>query len=285
VLIIDNGSTDGTKEMILCQYPDVRYFYFKKNFYACKTRNFGVARSSGSYVWFLDSDSIIHRDDCLSRMLELMKLDEKIGSIGGTIFSFGDRSTKIVLPVDNKFDVFDDWDQESFQLDECDFLPSSNLLMKKEVLLRIGGFVEIYRYLLEDNDIGIRIKKQGLKNITDRRTVALHPYKLPPSNFKKSYLFHKNSFLYVFLNYRWRDWASIIAYQFKKNRNGSKNRSKHRIVLQPQRLSARLKVYIGFLSGFVSFAIFMFIPVGLWTKYSKINYISQYMSKNHLKEN
>jgi GT2 family glycosyltransferase len=285
VLVIDNGSTDGTKEMILHQYPDVRYFRFKKNFYACKTRNFGVAQSLGSFVWFLDSDSIIHRDDCLSRMLELMKSDKKIGSIGGTIYSFENKSTKIVLPRDNKFDVFDDWDQESFQLDECDFLPSSNLLMRKEVLLRVGGFVEIYRYLLEDNDIGIRIKKQGLKNITDRRTVALHPFRSPQKDLRKSYLFYRNIFLYVFLNYRWENWVGIITEQLRKKLDGSRDRSQYGTTGEPKRLSERLKVYIGFLSGFVSVVIFMFIPVSLWIRSGKFNYITQYIGKNDPKEN
>jgi glycosyltransferase involved in cell wall biosynthesis len=50
ILIIDNGSTDGTREMILSQYPDVRLFSNRRNLYACKIRNFGVAQCVGSYI-------------------------------------------------------------------------------------------------------------------------------------------------------------------------------------------------------------------------------------------
>jgi GT2 family glycosyltransferase len=280
VLIVDNGSTDGTKEMILGQYPDVRYFCFARNLYACKTRNFGVARSSGSHLWFLDSDSIVHREDCLSRMLELMKSDDNIGSFGGTAYVFEDGTTKMVLPRGNKFDMFSEWDQESFELVHCDFLPSSNLLMKKEVFLQVGGFVEIYRYLLEDNDLGIRILKRGLKNITDRRTVAFHPYKPPPNSFKKAYRFYRNSFLYVLLNDQWKDGISIMARRLQSDSNGLKNRSGHGDALRSQRLADRLKIRLGLLSGLIVAFLFLSVPVCLRVKYRKIDYVRQYMGEN-----
>jgi hypothetical protein len=213
-------------------------------------------------------------------MLSLARLDDRIGSIGGTAYFFGDGSTKIVLPRRNRFDMFSDWDRESFQLVECDFLPSSNLLMKKEVLLNIGGFVEVYGYLLEDNDLGIRIVKHGLKNITDRRTVAFHPYKPPLNNFKKAYLFYRNCFLYVFLNYQLKDWASVIAGGLQRNWDRSENRSGHRNELQPQRLADRLKIGLGFASGLIVAFLFLFRPVCLWMKHRNINYVAQYMGKN-----
>jgi GT2 family glycosyltransferase len=280
VVVVDNGSTDGTQEMIGSEFPDVRSFRFERNLYACKARNFGVAKSSGAYVWFLDSDAVIQREDCLSTMLSLIRSDDTIGSIGGTAYCFEDGSTKIVLPQRNRFDMFSDWDQESFQLVGCDFLPSSNLLMKREVLLKIGGFVEIYGYLLEDNDLGIRILKRGLKNITDRRTVAFHPYRPPLNTFKKAYRFYKNSFLYIFLNYQWKNWASIIADQLRRNGNRSKNGSGRTNELQPQRLAEKLKICLGFLSGLIVAFLFLFIPVCLWMKYRNINYVARYMGEN-----
>jgi len=279
VVVIDNGSKDGTQEMIGSEFPGVRFFRFERNIDACKARNFGVAKSSGAYVWFLDSDSVIHRDDCLSTMLSLIRLDDNVGSIGGTAYVFEDGSTKIVLPQRNSFDLFSDWDQESFQRVGCDFLPSSNLLMKKEILLKIGGFVELYGYLLEDNDLGIRIVKRGLKNITDRRTIAFHPYKPPPNNFRKAYLFYRNSFLYVFLNYQWTDWASIIADRLQRNWDRSKNRSGNKNELPPQRLADRLKIRLGFLSGLIVAFLFLFIPVCFWMKCRSTDYVAQYMGK------
>jgi GT2 family glycosyltransferase len=148
----------------------------------------------------LDSDAVAVKDGCLSTMMKLIKYDETIVGIGGTVYVFGDQSTRIVLPQHNRFNMFNDWDQEHFQLVECDFLPSSNLLIKKSLLLNVGGFTEIYDYLLEDKDLGLKIVKFGLKNVADRRTVVFHPFKSNQLNLRKSYNFHRNVFLYVSLN-------------------------------------------------------------------------------------
>lgn len=271
VLIIDNGSTDGTREMVLSEYPKVRLFINKKNLYACKTRNLGIAKSSGSYIWFLDSDSIITKDDCLSIMMKLIKSDETIGSIGGTVYLFDDQSTRIGVPYKNRFNMFDDWNRERFQLIECDFLPSSNLLMEKELLLRIGGFTEIYHVYWEDYDLGLKVIKAGLKNIADRRTIVLHRFKPGLRNFKKTYLHYRNVVFFIFLNYPFKNWSEVIIDIIFKSE------IKHTLMMI-KRPRDRLIVWGGFLLGFASL-IFSLIPMVMRVKYGKKNYITQYVNQ------
>lgn len=58
LIIIDDGSTDKTKEMIQGYYPDnkkLSYFY-QNNQGVSKARNQGIERSKGKFIAFLDSD-------------------------------------------------------------------------------------------------------------------------------------------------------------------------------------------------------------------------------------
>jgi glycosyltransferase involved in cell wall biosynthesis len=62
LIIVDDGSTDDT-ERIVEAYKDVRLSYFKKtNGERGAARNFGVARSQGKYITFLDSDDFLKSD-------------------------------------------------------------------------------------------------------------------------------------------------------------------------------------------------------------------------------
>jgi len=276
IVIIDNNSTDGTRELILNEYPETRLFCNKNNLSLCKPRNFGVAKSLGSYLWFLDSDSTIVNNNCLSVIMKLMKSDETIGSIGGTVYLFDDQSTKIVLPQDNRFNIFDDWDREYFQLIECDYLPGSNLLMKKEVLLKIGGFTEIYDIYWEDRELGLKIIKLGLRNITDRRTIVLHPFKFGSSNLKKAYLFYRNAFLYVFFNLGYNKGYELLVGKLQQRDPAFKGKIENTVVVKNHRLADKLILLCGFLLGFAGI-VCLFLPI-IKIKWGTRDYIRKYVS-------
>ena len=63
-ILVNDGSTDDT-EKIIKSYKDERIKYFKnKNQGIGKTRNFGIEKSTGKYIMFLDSDDYLEEDAC-----------------------------------------------------------------------------------------------------------------------------------------------------------------------------------------------------------------------------
>src|SRR5690606_32832967 len=66
VLMIDDGSTDNSKEICLqYQNKDERFKYtFKSNGGLSSTRNYGIQNATGAYILFLDSDDYLVSDAC-----------------------------------------------------------------------------------------------------------------------------------------------------------------------------------------------------------------------------
>ena len=76
-ILVNDGSTDSS-ENIIKDYSDKRIKYFKnKNQGIGKTRNFGIEKSTGKYIMFLDSDDYLDKDACkyLFNKIEKENLD------------------------------------------------------------------------------------------------------------------------------------------------------------------------------------------------------------------
>ena len=76
-ILINDGSTDDS-ESIIKSYNDSRIKYFKRSNHGIgKTRNFGINKSTGKYIMFLDSDDYLEVNACevLYKKIEKEKLD------------------------------------------------------------------------------------------------------------------------------------------------------------------------------------------------------------------
>lgn len=63
-ILINDGSTDDS-ESIIKSYNDSRIKYFKRSNHGIgKTRNFGISKSTGKYIMFLDSDDYLEVNAC-----------------------------------------------------------------------------------------------------------------------------------------------------------------------------------------------------------------------------
>ena len=76
-ILVNDGSTDDS-ESIIKSYKDDRIKYFKRSNHGIgNTRNFGISKSTGKYIMFLDSDDYLKTDACLVlyKKIEKEKLD------------------------------------------------------------------------------------------------------------------------------------------------------------------------------------------------------------------
>ena len=102
LIIIDDGSTDGTKDVVgpYLVHPWVRYIY-QKNKGVSVARNNGIKISAGKYIAILDSDDFWCDKDKLKKQIDFLEKNEDYVLVGGGIIKIdktGKELARRLLP-------------------------------------------------------------------------------------------------------------------------------------------------------------------------------------------
>ena len=81
LIVVDNGSTDGTPEYIAEHYPTARLIRNETNLGFAKAVNIGLKAACGEYLYILNQD-LRFRPGTIVGLLDRLKQDESIGLIG-----------------------------------------------------------------------------------------------------------------------------------------------------------------------------------------------------------
>lgn len=192
VIVVDNNSSDGTREMIKDNFPKFKIIALNENVGAARARNIGIKKAKGELLWFLDSDAYAVKKTCLKDMVEIMK-DNSIGELGGEII---DGKIRLPRPSRNQDGFFEF--VEKCNMEEVESINTSNAILRKELIEKIGGFDPGYFYGFEDIEISYKIKKMGYRIIVDGRVLAYHSM-VKKSRVSTLYIWQRNRVRFVIL--------------------------------------------------------------------------------------
>lgn len=156
VIVVDDGSKDDSYshlEGIFKDNGNVALYQLEKNFGTpAKARNYGILKSSGDYIGFLDDDNVF-RPDHVAALVNALERNQMVD------FVYGDRWMIFENDPDkNNIGVYHDPD--SALLMQRNYIDTSDFLVKREVLFAIGGWDERYKRMLDWNLVA-RLDKAG----------------------------------------------------------------------------------------------------------------------------
>ena len=102
ILVVDNGSKDGSVELVRENYPNVRLIQNGKNLGFAEGNNIGirsVLNRGADYVLLMNNDTV-SEPDAVERMIEAFGRDRTVGIVGPLIRDLDKRSENVELGVD-----------------------------------------------------------------------------------------------------------------------------------------------------------------------------------------
>jgi GT2 family glycosyltransferase len=180
IIVVDNGSTDGSLEFLRSSYPSVKVIELGRNMGSCIGYMSGVLEGKGKFVAILSNDMEVDRNwlkplvSVLENMPNVAAADSKYKSYfhrdrfedaaaaGRWIDYFGNNYTRGVNEID------------AGQYNKRCYIIGVVTIFRKDLLTKIGGFDKSYFYGYEDIDIGWRIYMCGYKAIYVPESVIYH---------------------------------------------------------------------------------------------------------------
>jgi GT2 family glycosyltransferase len=203
IIVVDNASSDGSAAMVKREFPEVKLVRNQKNTGFAAANNKGVARSSGKYLLFLNSDTVVERSSFV-KPLKYLKKHPEVGAItvrlelpSGQLDPDNHRgfptpwtSASHFLKLDRVFPYsrfFNNYYQSYKNFDAIhaiDLAAGSYLMMSRKLFDRIGGWSEDYFFYGEDIDLCYQIRQTGKKIVYYPKTTVIH-YKGASSGLRK----------------------------------------------------------------------------------------------------
>ena len=179
VIVVDNGSADGSVALLQEEYPETECIVLQENTGFCHAVNVGIRAAKSPYVILLNNDTKVE-SAFVKSLYEAILQNEKIFSVSSRMLMWdkpeliddaGDRYCALGWAYsrgkgkhNSRYDVR----REVFAA--C----AGAAIYRRSVFEEIGFFDELHFAYLEDIDIGYRARIYGYRNYYEPAAMVLH---------------------------------------------------------------------------------------------------------------
>jgi glycosyltransferase involved in cell wall biosynthesis len=172
IIVVDDGSTDDTAEVIRAFTDRVRYFY-QENGGSAAARNRGLQEARGEYIAFLDSDDLFLPEK-LHKQVEYLQHNPHIGMVYSAYTNIDHNHNELgIIPAQYTGHIYRQ------MLFHCN-IQTSSVMIRRQVIETVGLF-DIALPMAQDVDYWIRVARHfEIGAITEPLAyVRLHPDNKP----------------------------------------------------------------------------------------------------------
>jgi glycosyltransferase involved in cell wall biosynthesis len=187
ILVYDDASTDATSEVVLKEFPSIRYFRSESQVGYIVLRNRGFREAIGKYIVSLDDDAFFSSNDCLRQIQQKWDAHPNAGAL----------AISYLEPSRAEYAGFMQQSVDGSQL--RNFIGCAHSI-RRNVAIALGGYREYFVHQGEERDLCLRMLATGL----EVRYVEVAPIVHLPSPQRNhgqlAYLGVRNTFLFSVLN-------------------------------------------------------------------------------------
>lgn len=193
IIVVDNASTDGSKEMMQNVFPEIMYLYQHVNTGFPKGNNIGVNCAKGEFICILNPDTIV-AENTFKVLINTYRYLQNPGILGcrlidgaGTFLPESKRSTPTpwvaftkvlslykLFPDSNKFNRYYAGHLKEQDTGAVDILVGAFMFMQRELYIKTGGFDEGCFMYADDIDLSYLVLKEGKQNYYVSATTVIH---------------------------------------------------------------------------------------------------------------
>ncbi|GHV72145.1 glycosyl transferase [Spirochaetia bacterium] len=189
IIVSDNGSIDGSNEMIHMDFPHVILIKNNSNLGFGTANNIGAKAAKGKYLFFLNSDTII-LNNAIKVLVDYLESNAKAGVCGGNLFDENKKPTfsyEMFLPsVIREINIFLKLAIEKILFREnsrfnhtnnpkkVGYISGADLLIRTDLFRRLNGFDPDFFMYYEETELTYRVKKVGYKVYNIPQAHILH---------------------------------------------------------------------------------------------------------------
>lgn len=180
VTVIDNGSDDGSVEMLAGDYPEVRVVALGRNLGFGAAINRGLEGGEAPVAILLNNDTVA--DPRFAELLLEAQAASGAEMIAGCLRQPNGRIDSLGVELDRSLIAYDAWHGEPYERTESEspqriLAPCGGAAAYlREALAAVGGFdEEIFAYL-EDVELGIRMRLAGMRCANAPAAFAWHEH-------------------------------------------------------------------------------------------------------------
>jgi GT2 family glycosyltransferase len=219
LIVVDNGSTDGSAEHVREHFPQVRVVELPNNTGFAGASNVGLRAVSTDAVALINQDVRLE-PDWLARTLAALERSPDAASVATKMLDMGDPALVYdagdILRRDGACEQRGRFERDDGRFDDPGEIfgaCAGAALYRRAPVLELGGFDERFFLYLEDADLSLRLRLAGWTCVYEP-AVALHAGEgsgTPPERPVHAWA-ERNTLLLVARSFPWR-WLPLVAWR------------------------------------------------------------------------
>ncbi len=208
--LVDNGSNDGSPEMVVAEFPTVAIVETKRNI-GFAGLNFGIAKALQArcdYIMYLDSDAKLDRA-ALATLASYLDAHPECGIAGPQQYRYSNGEPYFLGARLDLRTLSYSWIPHAKQPTECDYL--GNALIRSAILRKLRFDERFFTYYA-DTDLCVRAKQLGYKvvGVPDAKIYSMQSYTSSIVPGLRGFIPARNRLLFLYKHTPRKYWPLAI---------------------------------------------------------------------------